>query len=174
MSKVIETFNKSHIPYINSFVTYDENNEEIPYFQDYLKYSALMDIKQGNGTTQVFFDDEKKKIMGFYTLKCNSLIVQSDNAKIKIGYPALEIYELAIDKDYQKHGVGTLLIKDIIAKAYNLQQTILGIRYIVVCAKSCAVGFYEKNGFQKINDIVPRTEDNKDCIPMSLHIGDIS
>ena len=89
-------------------------------------------------------------------------------SKEKQGEPAVEIYELAVHKDYQKQGIGTDIIKTIFAQVYELSEKYLGIKHIVVCAKPTAINFYKKFNFKEIDKLVPRTYDNKNCVAMSV------
>ena len=61
-------------------------------------------------------------------------------------YPALKIGRLAVDKRYEKKGIGTYLLHSVIGKALLLSLD-LGCRYITVNAKRNAIPFYERNGF---------------------------
>ena len=172
MKRYFVEFNNSHIPLCEKFKTLDLQPNECDYFQDYLAYNALLDCKQGLGKTFLFIEEENedKKIIGFYTLKASSLIINDMYSKEKQGEPAVEIYELAVHKDYQKQGIGTDIIKTIFAQVYELSEKYLGIKHIVVCAKPTAINFYKKFNFKEIDKLVPRTYDNKNCVAMSVRL----
>jgi ribosomal protein S18 acetylase RimI-like enzyme len=124
------------------------------------------------GTTYIFVNekDGTKDIMGFITLRASSLILDIGETN-KMGYPALEISELAVDERYEKNGVGSDLVKFAINLSYDLNKQI-GIQYVVLCADPMAVGFYENPElkFEKIpthcGKSLPRENWNKNCTPM--------
>ena len=64
------------------------------------------------------------------------------------------------------------MVKTAIAEAVRLNDTMIGIKCIVLCADPKAVGFYNKLGFTKIltHQEIPREHRNKNCIPMMLKI----
>jgi ribosomal protein S18 acetylase RimI-like enzyme len=145
-------------------------------FRDYLIQNAIIDQEKGIGTTHLFIDENdstgEKKILGFYTLRCSSLIISSEGNN-KIGEPALEIYELAVHKDYERTGIGSILMKNIFANAINLNKTLIGIKHVVLCSIEDAVKFYEdKFGFKPIASYeqVPREFSNLDCLSMSVRL----
>lgn len=69
-------------------------------------------------------------------------------------YPAVKIGRLAVDKDFQKLGIGTFLIKSLSYSFVNNNKT--GCQFITVDAVSdnqqCAIKFYEKNKFKFLTD----------------------
>ncbi len=156
-------------PLVFNFRTVQEDNK-IDYFQNYLRYNALMDNQEGVAKTHLLIDtvNQKDIILGFYTIRSSSLIKGQTENNERLGEPALEIMELAVSKDYQHKGIGTILMKDIIAKAYKLNSDILGIKHIVVCSKNSAISFYKNFGFDIIPYSIPRNIDNQDCIAMSV------
>lgn len=146
------------------------------YFESYLQLSAFGDYIKGMSTTHLLIDRNddtgEERIMGFVSLRATSFIEDSfsdDGNRIVVGIPSLEIYELAVDKDYERRGVGSDLVGIAFDKAADLRKEI-GIRRVVLCAAEEAVGFYKKEPlkFNKIDDYycIPRDNTNQSCISM--------
>lgn len=145
-------------------------------FRDFLIYNAVLDKEKGIGTTQLFIDEDEKTniktILGFYTLRCSSLIIGSkDNDKL--GEPALEIAEFAVHKDYERTGIGTIMMENIIATSIELNNTIIGVKHLVLCSVIDAINFYKtKFKFKEIDgcEIIPKELRNVDCLSMSVRV----
>ncbi len=58
-----------------------------------------------------------------------------------------QIRYMAVDHDFQRKGVGTMLLKELERRAKNR-----GSRYIILNARENAVGFYKKNGYTIIGE----------------------
>ena len=65
------------------------------------------------------------------------------------GYPSILIGRLAIEKKWQRKGIGRFLISKIIKNAVKSSEQ-FGIRLVVVQAKKDAFEVYEKLGFQYV------------------------
>ncbi len=146
------------------------------HYEEYLKYYAQTDQICGLGVTHLFItEDETKKqkiIAGFITLKSTSLIKIFD--EYDEGHGALEITELAIDMNYERRGLGTLLVQYAITIAANLKKEFLGIEYVVLCADPEAVKFYSRPPleFKKLEEYysIPREDWNRNCTPMLIKL----
>lgn len=118
--------------------------------------------------------------MGFVSLRATSFIEDSfseDGSKIILGIPSLEIFELAVDKDYEGRGVGTDLIGIAFEKATKLRKDI-GIQRVVLCAAKESVGFYERkpHQFNKLEDYycIPRDNTNQFCVSMFKDLPELT
>jgi len=66
-------------------------------------------------------------------------------------YPAIKIARLAVDKKYERRGVGRFLILAAVGKALKISDEV-GCRFITVESKRDSIEFYEKSGgFKLIN-----------------------
>lgn len=154
------------------------NNSE--HYQNYICQDSILDHKQGMGVTHVFVDENEKmgekKIAGYVTLRSSSLIMDTIE-KYKLGYPALEISELAVDSNYERQNLGTDMVKFAINEATELNEEKVGVQYVILCADPKSVGFYANNnlGFEKLPAYkqIPREYRNKDCIPMVLKVANM-
>lgn len=175
MSEIyIEHINKENVSLIQDFCTV-KNEKDNDYFKSYLMYNGLLDSEQGMAKTKLYIEEDDnghKKILGFYSIRCSSLIMDSGECSEKMGEPALEIVELAVHKDYRNQGIGTAMMKNIIATAYELKEEYLGLKHLVVCAKETAKTYYEKFKFAELPGYkqIPRNTDNQGCIGMSLSL----
>jgi len=64
-------------------------------------------------------------------------------------YPCVRIARLAVDKIFERKGIGRFLMLAAIGMALDVSGMI-GCRYITVDSKPESIGFYEKHGFKLI------------------------
>jgi len=170
MNYYIEPLDKSHVSLFDEFKAYED--EENDYFNNYLKLNGLLDQKQGIAKTYLYIKEskEKKEILGFYSLRASSLIIDIED--VREGQPAIEIYEFAVRYDYQKTGVGKKLMMDAIARIIRVSYEI-GVKHIIVAAKKDAVGYYTRYKFAEIPCYkkIISTIDNSQCVGMSLSLN---
>lgn len=169
--KILTLFSKEHFGLASKFEVDPSSCGNPGYYKDYLMHSALSDNKSGKSTTHIILDTNTSAIAGFITLKATALLTEMDH-NLFSGEPALEIYNLAVAKDYQRQGIGTELVCLAIYITKSLNESFVGIRNIVLTADKKAVGFYEKLEFQKLSDyyILPKDRQNKSCVPMVMKI----
>ncbi|MCH5209798.1 MAG: GNAT family N-acetyltransferase [Oscillospiraceae bacterium] len=171
--RFIEPFSENIFHLVKDFSASEDSDDD--YFKRYLFFNGLIDNEQGVAKTYVYLEEcgDDKKILGFYSIRCSSLIIGSSDNGERIGEPALEIVELAVHKDYQRNGIGTEMMKKIFSTAYTLKEHYLGVKHLVVCAKDSAKTYYEKFGFRVIPGYqnIPRSYDNQACIGMSVRFA---
>lgn len=163
-----------HYGAASRFTVNAESCDNPVHYESYIKQSAITDNKLGLGTTYIFCnskEDDAYDIMGFVTIKASSLVKEMGQDE-KMGYPALEISELAVDERYERQGIGRDMVDFIIGLAGTLNSEYLGIQYLLLCADPKSVGFYKKLGFQKISNMeaIPRELWNQTCVPMSIKL----
>ena len=64
-------------------------------------------------------------------------------------YPAIKIARLAVDKKYERRGVGRFLLLASVGKALKISGEV-GCRFITVDSKQDSIKFYEKSGGFKL------------------------
>lgn len=79
-------------------------------------------------------------------------------------YPAVKIARLAVDSDFERCGIGTFLMKIILAQVISICDSI-GCRYLLVDSKLESIGFYEKFEFK-----VAEKNKKTDFVPMYLNM----
>ncbi len=172
----IEQLNEEHRCLFDDFYVEDEVNYD--FFKNYLTRQSLADQKHGIAQTYLYIREDnegKRSILGFYSLRSSSLIVEKDDF-VKNGSPAVEIYELAVKKAHQQRGIGRKLMEDAIATILDVAD-IIGVQHILVCATESAKGYYKKFNFAKLPGYreVPRdtreNNSNVSCTAMSLPIA---
>ena len=124
----------------------DELNK---YFRQY----AFPNDKKNIGKSFVAVNqDDQLCPIGFYTISMAHILFEELPEEMKKGLPrypvpALRIGKLAIDKNFQKQGIGAFLLKDAFLKATNL-STKIGLKCVLVDAlNDQAKSFYLKFGF---------------------------
>lgn len=166
--------NEQYVNIARNFKVNPKHCDNPAHYEEYIMQDCFADHMQGMGVTHIFVDNNnetsKAVIAGYITLRASSLTMDLED--YKVGYPALEISELAVDCNFEGNGLGTDMVKAAIAEAISLNDTKLGVRFIVLCADPSAVGFYSKLGFSKIPSYqeIPREHRNKDCVPMMMKL----
>lgn len=154
-----------------------EHCDNPEHYETFIRIDCFTDHRQGMGVTHVFVDENEetheKAIAGYITLRSSSLVMESGE-DYKLGFPALEIAELAVDNNYEGQGLGTDMVKFAINEAIELNKNKIGVQYVILCADVAAVGFYSNTelGFKPIRELqeIPREHRNSRCEPMMLKI----
>lgn len=175
MSIFHDLMSKEYIGIAQSFSVNPQRCDNPEHYERFIRQDCLTDHQQGMGVTHVFVDEnestQEKHIAGYITLRCSSLVMESGE-DYKLGYPALEIAELAVDKNYEGQGLGTDLVKFAVDEAIELNKNKIGVQYVILCADVAAVGFYSNAelGFKPIRQLqeIPREHRNSRCEPMML------
>jgi len=132
---------------LNSF---DSSNIDL---NDFLKNDALKYQEEMAGRTYLCCG--KKDIIGYVTLVTDTLEVHAVDEKDRINgypyqkFPCIRIARLAVDKRFERKGVGRFLLSVAIGKAISISNEI-GCRYITVDSKPESLGFYEKHNFKTV------------------------
>ncbi|PWJ09716.1 GNAT family N-acetyltransferase [[Clostridium] innocuum] len=109
---------------------------------NYLKQESFNVDKDGCGNTYVILNNSHDKIICYYTLRANSLIINDVYA------PVIELSKLAVDNKYSRLGIGTQCIMDnIIPKITEVQKHIGVIGLLVFADTEEALAFYKFLGF---------------------------
>ena len=107
-----------HIGLTYKFHVNPESCDNPNHYEQYIKWCAITDQKEGKGLTHLFIqmNDKTKEesIIGFITLRTTSFIKKYED--YNEGHSALEIAEIAIDQNFEKQGWGSILVKFAIIK----------------------------------------------------------
>ncbi len=136
------------------------NRHNLVYFEsanadlnDFLKNDALTD--QEEMVSKTFLCCWNKSIVGYISMVTDTLEVKVVDEEDGIKgypyhkYPCVRIARLAVDKTFERRGIGRFLMLSAIGMALDVSSKI-GCRYITVDSKPESVGFYEKHGFKLI------------------------
>lgn len=148
MSIKIEKLSKIHKKEI-----FDSGNS---FLNEYLKKYALQNQERHHISITYVITDNYNNIIAYISLSTTS--IKKIDLKENYPYeylPALLIARLAVDKRFQKQGLGKELLLFAIKKA--LKQSIeFGCIGIVVDVKEEAINFYKSYGFKEIKSLYPK------------------
>ncbi len=124
-------------------------NSGEPVLDDWLRRRALQNEASGSSRTYVVCAD--KRVVGYYTLANGAVTHAAVPGRVKRNMPdpipVMILGRLAVDKDFQRGGIGAGLLRDAVLRTVQAAD-IAGIRAILVHATSeTAKRFYENHGF---------------------------
>ena len=139
------------------------------------RYAAKNQFVEHIGTTYVAFEGET--IVGYATVAPASILGEDFPATRarrlpKYPLPALRLGRLAIERSFQKKGIGSLLLRYVFALAIEMSRT-LGCAGVLVDAKPEAVAYYGKFGFETMDAVEGQVPDRPEPTAMFLHIETI-
>lgn len=131
----------------------------VPVLNSYLRVRANQEQKKRLNVVYVAVPESKKKrIIGYCTMSNGSIALSKMTPGFRKGVPAtydipiVKIGRLGVDVDYQRKGVGRLLLKNAFKSVYMV-ALLSGVNGVAVNAKNeMAIKFYKKFGFQLLND----------------------
>jgi len=120
-----------------------------PALDDWLRRRALANEESGSSRTYVVCVE--KRVVGYYSLAVGAVAHVGAPGRVKRNMPdpvpVMVLGRLAIDKDFQGHGIGSGLLRDAVLRTVQAAE-IAGIRAILVHALSeAAKRFYQSHGF---------------------------
>lgn len=145
---------------------------------------ALQLHKEGSATTSVIVDEINESVVGYYTLKCSSLLWEHDDEHtgelVQDLIPAIELSCFAIDVRYQgevfeefeseKMKYSEFVMDYVMDAVVSISQCYAGVSVIILYSlkDDKVMKFYKTQGFKELNDgqKVYQQTDYKDCIPM--------
>jgi predicted GNAT family N-acyltransferase len=122
------------------------HNDSINHMKDLLSVSYL--LESPNNTIAFFslLNDKIRQEDVEDKTKWNRFRKQLfPNSKRFISYPAMKIGRLAVCTDFQKGGIGKIILDYL--KLLFISNNRTGCRFITVDAYAKSIGFYQKNGF---------------------------
>lgn len=127
---------ESKTPDLNAFLKEDafENQEEL--------------------ISKTYLCCHSNQLVGYITLTTDIIRKEEvrEEERIRVPYkeyPAIKIARLAVDKKYERRGVGRFLLLIAVGKALDIAKEV-GCRFITVDSKHNSIGFYEKGGSFKL------------------------
>lgn len=126
---------------------------------NYIHTLAIQDIKRKLAACFVLIEPETGIIKGYYTLSNSSIpfeyIPEEFKKRLPQSYksiPTTLLGRFAIDKNFQRQGLGRLLLVDALKRSFDLSNTIGSFAVIVDPIDREAELFYNKYGFIKLPD----------------------
>lgn len=143
----------------------------------FTRYAGQNQFRHHIGTTYVALDTAGE-IAGFATVSASELspdVMPMTKRKHLPRYrlPVLRLARLAVDERYQGQGVGSLLLRAVLALAARMAEDV-GCVGVVVDAKPDAVAFYEKLGFVGLDIVAGELGDRPPLLPMFLELGQLA
>jgi ribosomal protein S18 acetylase RimI-like enzyme len=118
----------------------------------YLRRTARQHLDKGMSRTFVLIDDDSPtKIFGYYTLAACEIHVEKLSRKYSKKYPpkapAAKLARLAVSKNNQRQGFGTLMVVNAIDRMLSVSENLGIIGFFVDAKNEEAKGYYEQFGF---------------------------
>ena len=118
----------------------------------YLRQQASQDLRRRLAVTYVMLDSRSNKVAGYYTLTNYKIDVGELPPEIarRIPYPdvpATLIGRLAIDLNYQGHGLGRVLLMDALHRSLLGSYQVASLAVVVDAIDDTARSFYEHHDF---------------------------
>ncbi|MGL4670335.1 MAG: N-acetyltransferase, partial [Methanobacteriaceae archaeon] len=141
---IINNYEITKLSFSYDFSQFDCGFEDL---NDFIQNDAL--IQQSAKLNVTYAVIYQNKILAYFSILADNILFKNLGSEIEdlseIGhyktYPAVKIGRLAIDKKYQKLGLGNDILKQIIMNI-NFYSEKLGIRFITVDAYAYAFKFY--------------------------------
>lgn len=144
----------------------DSFNSNNPSLDSYLKRQAYFEhIMHLSNTKLVRLNND---IVGFFTMEFRTLkipIDYDDNI-----YPVICLKCLAVDREFQGHGIGSNILRYIAPESKELSKFV-GCRCLIIDAIKEKVNWYKERGFQFL-DSEDRLNDYETTVPMFIDFRD--
>jgi len=135
------------------------------------RYAGQNQFRHHIGITYVAI--QANRIVGFVTVSSGEIVAEHLSKALHKRLPAyplpvLRIARLAVDENFQGHGIGRLLLRTMLEIAIEMRDQV-GCTGVVIDAKPGALSFYTALGFQTIELIAGSLGDRP--IPISLFLS---
>ena len=120
----------------------------------YFAQLVSQDTKRLIASCHIAIDKESERIAGFYTLAAGAVAIEDlpeDIARRLPRYaavPAARVGRLAVDRDFQSHGLGKALLGNAAERA--LASAVTAFALVVDAKDDRAAQFYERCGFRPL------------------------
>lgn len=143
----------------------------------FARYAGQNQFRHHIGTTYVAIDPDGA-IAGFATVSASEIAPESMPAPKRkrlprSPLPVLRLARLAVDEGYKGQGVGSLLLRAVLALAARMADD-MGCVGVVVDAKPEAVAFYDRLGFAPLEVVAGELGDRPQPVPMFLELGQLA
>ncbi len=130
----------------------------VPMLNDWLKRRAKSNKASGASRTYVVCDEQR--VVGYYALAAGAVAIETASGRLRRNMPdpvpVSVLGRLAVERSFQKHGLGRALLRDAAMRVVQA-AAIIGIRGMLVHALSPeAKSFYLAFGFE-VSPLQPMT-----------------
>ena len=123
---------------------------------DFLRVFALTYQDENVGVS--FLARADSDLVGYFTISAGWIRVKKVEPRDQVHdledmeyYPALLIGQLAVDKRFEKQGIGSRLLQTIYGIAVQLQERI-GVRFLLLSATPTSLSWWTERGFIALRD----------------------
>jgi GNAT superfamily N-acetyltransferase len=122
----------------------------VPTLDDWLKRRAR--ANQASGASRTYVVCEEQHVVAYYALASGAVAIETASARLRRNMPdpvpVAVLGRLAVERSFQKHGLGRALVRDAAMRVIQAAD-LIGIRGVLVHAISPeAKGFYLALGFE--------------------------
>ncbi len=122
----------------------------VPTLDDWLKRRAR--ANQASGASRTYVVCEEPHVVAYYALASGAVAIETASARLRRNMPdpvpVAVLGRLAVERSFQKHGLGRALVRDAAMRVIQAAD-LIGIRGVLVHAISPeAKGFYLALGFE--------------------------
>lgn len=152
---------KPHIVELGKGHARDDFSCGEPALDKYLRERASQDQRRRVSRVFVAEGESRKQVIGFYTLSAGSVEARSFpsplSAKLpKYPIPVALIGRLAVDRRFQRIGLGGYLLADAFERVLLASQSIAVFAVIVDAKDDRAMAFYRRFGFEGFSQMERR------------------
>jgi ribosomal protein S18 acetylase RimI-like enzyme len=147
--KIIELLNKSH--------DREQFDCGVAALNQFLRSTARQHIQKGISRTFILVDrDLPQKIIGFFTLTICEIRSEKLPDEIAKNYPdrvpGIKLARLAVDRQWQRQGIGEILMVEAMQRSLLVADTAGGIGLFVDAKDESAQSYYARYGFITLED----------------------
>jgi ribosomal protein S18 acetylase RimI-like enzyme len=147
--KIIEPLNKSH--------EREQFDCGVEILNQFLRVTARQQIDKGISRTFVLSErDRPQSIIGFFTLTLCEIRSEKLPSSIAKKYPpripGVKLARLAVDLQWQRQGIGEILMVEAMRRALLVADTAGGIGLFVDAKDESAQSYYTRYGFITLED----------------------
>jgi ribosomal protein S18 acetylase RimI-like enzyme len=147
--KIIEPLNKSH--------DREQFDCGVEVLKQFLRSTARQHIQKGISRTFILSEqDFPQSIIGFFTLTICEVRSEKLPSAIAKKYPSqvpgVKLARLAVDRQWQRQGIGEILMVEVMQRALLVANTARGIGLFVDAKDEAAQSYYARYGFLILED----------------------
>jgi GNAT superfamily N-acetyltransferase len=129
-----------------------------PTLDEWLRERASNAARNDSARTYVICD--ATRVVAYHSMCTFSVEPADAPPGVRVGsHPILAILiaRLAVDREYQRRGLGEHLLADALVRAVRVADDVAAKIVVVHALHEAAAGFYVRSGFQPFNEAHPRT-----------------
>lgn len=172
MALILERLCKKYMREVDDFCC----GVEYVALEDFLKGEAFSYNYNGEGNTYVLWSDKLNRIVAYYTLRCNSIIMEDsskENDKLSV-IPSIELSRFAVDHRNQNNHLGQDIFWNYIIPQIYYIRKLIAVEAILVFSldDARALHVYKNLGFEEMPNKLQTTieYDNEKCISMIIEL----